>query len=148
MGEVIRGSVAKVLDSRSLVINRGSEDGVAEGMVFEVLDKKATNVKDPETGKVLGSIDRPKIRVKVALLEKKLAVAETYVMRTVNKGGSGSLGISGLLAAPRYVEEVETLKAKEKEWEDLPEEESIVQVGDPVRSVDTVKGWRATSSKE
>ncbi len=136
MTEIIRGSVAKVLDSRSLVINRGSEDGVTKGMVFEVLDKKATNVKDPDTGKILGSIDRPKIRVKVSLLEDKLAIAETYVMRTVNKGGSGSLGISGLLAAPRYVEEVETLKAKEKEWEDLPEEESIVQLGDPVRSVD------------
>ena len=135
----IRGSVAKILNSTQIVINRGKNQGVTVGMVFEVLDKNATSIIDPETKKVLGSIDRPKVQVKVSLLEDNLAIAETFKTRRVNKGGTGGALAalsSGMFTPPNYVDELETLKAKEKAWEDLPEEKSYVKVGDPIRSID------------
>lgn len=133
MRELVRGTVAKILNSRTLVINKGKEAGVRKGMVFEVLDKEATEIFDPETGDSLGGIDRPKIKVKTTLVEGKLSIAETFEKYTYNRGGSGTLNLSMMLAAPDYVEKVETLKAEEKEWEDLPPEKSIVKVGDPIR---------------
>lgn len=135
---IIRGSVAKILNSTQIVINRGSKDGVVVGMIFEVLDKNATEIVDPETKKVLGSIDRPKVQVRVCLLEEKLCIAETFKTRRINRGGNGGslLAIAGMFNPPDYVDELETLKAEEKAWEDLPEEKSYVKVGDPVRSIE------------
>lgn len=137
----IRGSVAKVLNSTQVVINRGSAEGVTIDTIFEILDKNATEIKDPETGKLLGSIDRPKIRVRVVIVEERLSIAETYITRRVNRGGSGtSLGLTGIFNPPDYIDERETLKAEEKEWEDLPEDKSLVKVGDPVRSISGSEG--------
>lgn len=132
----IRGLVAKILDSRSLVINKGSNDGVAKTMVFEVLDKNATKIIDPETKENLGSIDRPKVRVRVVDVSDRLAIAETFETYTYNRGGMGGFpNISRMLAAPDYVKKVETLRSEEKEWDSLPEERSYVKVGDPVRQI-------------
>lgn len=131
----IRGSVAKILNSTQVVINRGSEQGVKHGMVFEILDKNATKIEDPETGKVLGNIDRPKVEVKIVIVDKKLSIAETFKTRRVNRGGNGS-SFAGLFSPPNYVDERETLKSEDKAWEDLPEEKSYVKVGDPVRLVE------------
>ena len=133
----IRGSIAKVLNSTQIVINRGTKDGVEIGMIFEVLDKNATDIKDPETDELLGSIDRPKVQVKVSITEEKLSIASTFKTKRVNKGGSGSslTTIGGMFSPPNYVEEVETLKAEDKAWEDLPEEKSYVKIGDPVRLI-------------
>jgi hypothetical protein len=102
------------------------------GTVFEVLDPKSENIKDPDTGKPLGSVDRVKIVVRVAILEERLAIARTF--RTRQTGGS-ALGVvasySKLFEPPRTV--VETLKTEENTWEDLDESESFVKTGDPVR---------------
>lgn len=137
----IRGSVARILNSTQIVINRGSKEGVEIGMVFEVLDKNATEIMDPETGELLGSIDRPKVEVKIVTIEEKLSIAETYKTRRINRGGNGSslTAFTGMFSPPDYVDELETLKAEDKAWEDLPEEKSFVKVGDPVRNVGTVK---------
>jgi hypothetical protein len=133
----VRGLVAKVLNSTQIVINKGIKDGVKVGTIFEVLDKNATDIRDPKTKELLGSIDRPKVQVKVSIVEEKLCIASTFRTKTVNRGGTGSsiTSIAGMFSAPNYVEELETLKAEEKAWEDLPEEKSYVKVGDPVRSI-------------
>jgi len=52
----IRGKVARILNSRELAINVGSADGVDVGMYFDVLDPKGEDVKDPDSGEVLGSL--------------------------------------------------------------------------------------------
>jgi hypothetical protein len=139
MSQPIRGKVAKILNARELLINRGSEDGVHEGMRFAVLDPQAENVKDPETGEVLGSIFRPKVTVQISQVEPHLSLAETYRKTTVNTGGSSALGgtLSKMFEPPNYVERFETLKSSEATWEALPESESFVKTGDPVVQVVT-----------
>lgn len=134
----IRGKVARILNSRELVINVGSEHGVIVGMYFDVLDPKGENIIDPDSGEVLGSIDRPKVRVLVTTVKERLCVASTYKKREVNvggQGGIGTIGLSDLFMPKKIVTKFETLKTTEKTWENLDEQESYVKSGDPVVQV-------------
>lgn len=138
----IRGKVAKILNSRELVINIGSKEGVLVGMYFEVLDQKCENIKDPDTGDILGSIERPKVRVKVIEVQEQLSIASTYRRKQLNQ-----VSVIGESAFPlsfseffkpkpkKLIMEYETLKTTEKTWEDLDESQSYVKVGDPVKQV-------------
>lgn len=136
----IRGKVARILNSRELAINVGSADGVVVGMNFDVLDPKGEDIRDPDSGKVLGSLERPKVRVRVTKVQDHLSVASTYKERKINVGGKGlSLGVgsafSDLFMPPKYVTKYETLKTDEKTWENLDEQQSYVKTGDPVVQV-------------
>lgn len=138
MTDSIRGKVARILDTRHLVLNVGSTHGVTVGMYFDVLDPKGEDITDPDTGQILGSIERPKVRVQVIKVDEKLAVASTFKKKEVNVGGRGSVNVGGLaemFMPPKYVTKYETLKTTEKTWEDLSESESYVKSGDPVVQV-------------
>lgn len=140
MSELIRSKVARVLNSREIVISSGSGQGVRIGMYFDVLDSKGEDIRDPDTGDLLGSIDRPKVRVKVTQVQERLSVASTFKKEKINVGGAGhgfeSIGLlSRALMPPKYVTKYQTLKTDEKTWEDLDEEQSYVKTGDPVIQV-------------
>lgn len=137
MTDLIRGKVARVLNSRELALNLGSDHGVHEGMLFDVLDPKGENIVDPDTGAILGSLERPKVRVKVISVQDKLSVASTFKKEVKNIGGAGigTSAISQFFLKPEYVTQYETLKTEEKTWEDLSEKESYVKHGDPVVQV-------------
>ena len=137
MTTLIRGKVARVLNSREIALNIGSEHGVRKGMLFDVIDPKSEDIVDPDTGDIIGSLDRPKVRVRVVSVQNRLSVASTYKKERVNIGGAGigTSAISQLFLKPEYVTQHETLKTEEKTWEDLSEEESYVKHGDPVVQV-------------
>ena len=139
MTNMIRGKVARVLNSRELALNIGSEHGVRDGMLFDVIDPKGEDIVNPDTGDIIGSLERPKVRVKVISVQNKLSVASTYKKERVNVGGVGigTSAISQLFMQPEYVTQYETLKTEEKTWEDISEEESYVKSGDPVVQVNT-----------
>lgn len=136
----IRGSVAKILSAREIIINRGAEDGVAGGMKFAVLDPAEDEVIDPETGEVLGVIHRPRLRVIVHRVEPRLAFARTFDARRVNVGGLGydweamSRAFDRIRTPPRYEERAETLRTDESAW-DGEDGERPVRTGDPVEQV-------------
>jgi hypothetical protein len=129
---VIEGKVARILNSRELVINRGVTDGVKVGMRFEVLDPNSEDIQDPDTQEVIGSVYRPKVNVEAVIVEDRLSVARTYE-RT---GGTAGIGILGLNRA-FYGEPSRpvSLKTDEEVWEPLTEAESYVKTGDPVREI-------------
>ena len=60
------------------------------GMRFAVLDPAGENVQDPDTGEILGSVQRPKVQVEITQVSDKIAVARTYRSYGVNVGGDGS----------------------------------------------------------
>ena len=131
----IRGKVARVLNSREVAINRGERDGVKLGMVFSILGGTSSEVIDPDTGEVLGSIDRPKVRVRVKVLKDRISVAETFVSRKVNVGGTGlppltASPLSDLFEPPRWETRYVTLTTDEDTWEES--DEAHVSTGDPV----------------
>jgi hypothetical protein len=106
------------------------------GMRFEVLAPQAEAIRDPVTHEVLGSVDRPKVEVRIVQVEPKLAVARTFRTRRRNIGGMAiNPVISKLFEAPQYVTQYDTLRTSEQTWEDLDESESFVKTGDPVRQV-------------
>lgn len=134
----LRGKVARILDTRNLVINLGATDGVVVGMYFDVLDPKGEDIRDPDTNEILGSLERPKVRVQIVKSEDRISIASTFKKKTVNIGGRGGLAVGGLaemFMPPKHVTKYETLKTTEKTWEDLEESDSYVKTGDPVVQV-------------
>ena len=127
----IRGKVARVLNSREVAINKGSDAGVKVGMIFKILSTKGSEIEDPDTGEPLGSVDLIKTSVKVTVMQERIAVASTYRSRRVNVGGHG-LSFSGIFEPPKWETHIETLRIDEAAIQDLAEEDAIVHTGDPV----------------
>ena len=135
MNAPIRGKVARIMNSRELVINKGSNDGVEVGMRFMIIDRTGENITDPDTGKIIGSLQKPKVEVEVTQIGELIAVAHTYKYRMTNVGGMGFGGagqIAKMFSPPKFKREYETLKSDDQDWEPLSEEDSYIQVGDPV----------------
>ena len=134
MTKPIRGKVASVINEREIAINVGSAHGVNVGMYFNVLEVQDEEIKDPDTGEPLGLVERPRVRVKVTHVQEKLSVASTYRTATVNIGGSFGPFARELMPS-KWIEKYETLRAEDKAWFPLSEEDSYVKVGDPVVQV-------------
>ena len=142
MTEPIRGKVARVLNTREIAINAGTAQGVTLGMRFDVMDTNEMDITDPDTGKVLGSLERPKVRVEIIHVQEDLSVAQTPETK-VNLGGTGTLTaldtfgpFARSLMPPNWVTRYETLKKTETNpKEELDEEDSRVKIGDPIVQV-------------
>lgn len=139
MTQPIRGKVAQVLNNREIAINLGTAKGVTIGMYFDVVDANGQNIKDPDTGEVLGSIERSKVRVKITRVQEKLSVATTYRSEKVNVGGTGpsiTLGpFARALMPPEWVTKYETLHNTGETPDYLEKSDSAVKTGDPVVQV-------------
>ena len=92
--EPIRGRVAAVLNSRQLIINRGSDHSVEPGMCFSVLEE--LNVTDPDTGEPLVDIPREVVKVRVIDVHPRYAVAHTYETYSVPAPGRFGGGLQSL----------------------------------------------------
>ena len=102
-------------------------------MYFDVV-VQYEDIVDPDTKESLGSIERPKIRVKITRVQEKLSLASALA-REINVGGMPLGEFSRLLMPPKWVKKYDTFKATEETGEALDKEESIVKVGDPVVQV-------------
>ncbi len=136
----IRGKVARILNSRELAMNVGSEQGVRVGMKFDVMDPKGQDIEDPETREVLGSLERVKKRVEVVQVKERISRARTRSYR-VNVGGTGGFigrdlqAWSQMMLPEQWVMRHETLRATDEEGREIDEKESVVKEGDPVVEV-------------
>lgn len=72
----IEGKVAEVLDQYRVVANVGSDDGVEEGMEFEIYIEEG-GYTDPDTGEDLGTRRVEKGRVQVVEVYEKMSVLES-----------------------------------------------------------------------
>jgi hypothetical protein len=126
---MIQTKIARVLNSTSVILAAGSDDGVKEGMEFVIYDLSET-IRDPETGEDLGQLELVKGRVYAVHVQDKLTWAQTK-SRTVERVVSL---IPEMLALRRQVKETvyEQLKV---EGPPTPEFDRTVRVGDKVRSV-------------
>ena len=143
MTEPIRGKVARVLNEQEIVINAGIVDGVAVGMDFNVMDPNGEDIKDPDTNEVLGSIERPKVRVRVIHAQEKLAVATSPrskgvkpdILTDLVDSAIPTLGpvARSLIVTPRkpYASSQKTAETADR----LDEENNNVEIGDPVIQV-------------
>lgn len=134
---MIKGLVAALIDNRTLALNIGSKSKVKEGMVFQVFDSEGKKITDPESGKELGKLRLPKIKVRVLHVFEEYSVAGTYRYEDVNVGGNNAAftGLTGFLAPPKYVRKYETFEIGQEDKKVIEEEKSIVKTGDIVEQV-------------
>ena len=71
----VEGKVAKILGSNEIVLNRGRNDGVRTGMLFEVFSPEGEEVWDPDTGETLGTVEDVKAQAEVTEVKDRLSVA-------------------------------------------------------------------------
>jgi hypothetical protein len=123
----IEALVAQILNSRELVLNKGVADGVEIGMRFAILNRKGADIKDPESGAVLGSVEVEKALVKVVRVYERLSVARTFRTHVIPGGG---LNFGNLMRPTREIPE--TLRTDERTYQqELEESESYIKRGDP-----------------
>ena len=123
---VIEGKVAKILNSRELVINRGTDDGVQQGMKFEVIDD-FYEILDPDSNDLLGTFKRVKIRVKAAEIYERFSITRTYETYRVRE--PSAIDVATSLHFPKTVTRVRTISGSETDYE---EGRSHVKIGDKV----------------
>jgi hypothetical protein len=78
VNEPIRGSVARIEDQYTLIINRGAAHGVKPDMIFAVMADGGDEIVDPENGEVIGELPIEKLRVKVFDVQPKYSRAATF----------------------------------------------------------------------
>lgn len=71
--EKMEGKVAKILDEYSIVINIGRDNDVVNGMVFVVFVQSDDEVKDPDSGEVLGKLEHVKDYIFVSHVQDKFS---------------------------------------------------------------------------
>ena len=71
----VEGKVAKLLGNNEIVINRGRNEGVRPGMLFEIFAPEGEEVWDPDTGETLGTVEDVKAQAEVTEVKDRLAVA-------------------------------------------------------------------------
>ncbi|WP_157112079.1 hypothetical protein [Nocardia beijingensis] len=124
--EPVTGKVARVLNSRRLVINRGSEHGVELEDRFKVMAPEGEPILDPDTGLTIGSVPFEKVRVRIIEVYDHMSVGITY--RKVTVGGTNPLSD---MFGPRR-EEFEEIRSPAEE---RVEGDRLVRIGDPVVQV-------------
>jgi hypothetical protein len=120
--ERISGRVVSVLNDRELAINRGSNDGVVIGTRFAVLIE-GPELKDPDTGESLGTVELPKAIVKVVRVQPRVSIARTFHTKVI------SYGFSAFTSERR---KVDTLSVEETIESEIDEGSWIVKAGDKV----------------
>lgn len=126
----IQGKVALVLTDRQLVINRGQNDGVEIGMQFAIMGNHQGEVRDPDSGETLGTVEVIKTIVKIVEVEERISLGKTF--RTIKEGG-GAFAMSSEISrafTPSSVR-VETLDQEGRFSEkEITPDKSYVKVGD------------------
>ena len=135
MTKPIRGKVARVLNAREIAINLGTAKGVTVGMYFDIMGTY-DEIEDPDTLEVLGSLERPKVRVKITQVQEKLSLATTYRKEQVNVDSTIAHGpFTRALMQGDSITRYETLGAPRKITDTVKVEDNYVNVGDPVVQV-------------
>lgn len=75
----IRAKVASIISDSQVAFNAGSDDGVVEGAVIKLL--KSTEVIDPDTQELLGTVSITKLNLQVNHVQEKLCVARVTDMQ-------------------------------------------------------------------
>lgn len=124
------GKVATLVNERELVINIGTVEGVRPKMKFRVLAAAPVEVRDPDSGEPLGTIEREKVRVQAIDIQENFTVCQTY--ETLRRGPLAPAMGAELLEAGG----VRTLRRGDRGYvPPITEKESYVAIGDLVEEI-------------
>jgi hypothetical protein len=132
VASAIRGKVAKVLNDREVVINRGKDHGVELGTRFKLLE--TVEIQDPDTRDGIGTITREKIRFMVVHLQPSMSIARTYETHTFGSS-SASQTAERLLQSIRPQASMQRTDVKRIRPAGDSDEPVLVEIGDIVDEV-------------
>lgn len=69
--------IAKVVDPFTVVINIGSIHGIEDGQKFLIFGESDEEIKDPDTGEILGNIPIPKGEGVAVLVDEKMTTIKS-----------------------------------------------------------------------
>lgn len=121
----IEGQVAEILDKYTLATNVGQEDGVEEGMEFEVYEEGPV-ITDPETGEELGQPETVKVTLVVKEVKEKMSIMKTPTT-TIERNTLSEMVTS--------FKKYDTKQRKISTDEFVKDDRKKVSKGDPVRQV-------------
>ncbi len=134
----IEGKVAKIVDETTIVINRGSDSGVVEGMRF-VIVAQGDEVPDPDTGRSLGAWEVVKGHLKATHVQPKIAVcAAASATPAVPQAAPGAARtLSGAMVDVSFPKHDAAVKLNVQS-SDMSGKPNVgpIKVGDSVRSVE------------
>lgn len=136
MVDTVTGKVAKVLNDREVVLNKGRLEGIEEGDYIGIVDSQEFGIKDPENNNDLGDIVRFKVSLRVTQISDHLSIASTYKVSKVNVGGNFNFGSLRAFQAAEWVDRVERLSYEEDSALPIDPEDSRIQVSDVFWVVD------------
>ena len=144
MKKTIEGKVAKILDEYSIVINVGRDNGVVDGMVFVVFVPSDDEVKDPDSGEVMGKLEHVKNYIFVSHVQDKFSTCVAGEKGSTSKQGEsmGAQTLSGAMMAESMTGRPgsgrvsgEKLNVNTSQITGVPQL-SPISVGDMVRAVE------------
>lgn len=74
--------IAKILDEYNIVINAGTNHGVAIGDEFQILDVTSNPVEDPDTKEIIGYLNLIKASVIVIDVQEKMCICTSEESKT------------------------------------------------------------------
>lgn len=72
--------IIKIVDETAFIINAGSDDGIEKDNKFEILDTEGEQIKDPESGEVLGNLNTSKGIIVAETVYPKMTIAKTRMV--------------------------------------------------------------------
>jgi hypothetical protein len=129
--EKVRGRIIRILDKRTVIINLGRRDHIADDSIFNILGQPEL-VKDPFTGEELGCVSVVKSKLKATQVYEGFTIASTK-WATVRMEGL-DLALRSFASGVRVeqVDEGELLVNAEDVEPWKAKSESPVRVGDYV----------------
>lgn len=128
----IKGRIIRILDTRTVVINLGLENGVTDNSIFYILGEPES-VIDPQTNEILGTVTVTKGRVRASQVFDKFTIATTsWTTYSVNEQYSS---IIGNLFGKVKIDEIDEGELQVKPNDIKPwkaRSESPVKIGDEV----------------
>jgi hypothetical protein len=118
--ELIQAKVARIINNTDLALNKGAEDSVEEGMKFAILSDAGEDIRDPDTGEVLDSIQIAKTVVQIIHVASRSSIGRTFRKHESVSGIFNALGQNSVrhetLASDesRVQHELDPAKAKVK----------------------------------
>lgn len=143
MTQPIEGKIVKILDQYSILINKGSRDGVKEGMSFVIFTLTADEVEDPSTKEALGRLEVVKGYVVALHVQDRIT---TCVAKKKDKGNGQETGASGQTLSAAMIAEcmatrsegdiaTERMNVNTSQISGMPQVGPI-SIGDYVRSIE------------
>lgn len=131
--DLIRGKVAQVVSDREVILNKGQNDGIREGMYFHLLERESVDITDPDNpDNVLGTVRKVKLAVEAVEVTERLTLARTFLTRSVNVGGTGidAAKLFPSMRPPKYIEEVQSFKNDDENSLAKASQKPVVSIGD------------------